>query len=515
MDFSDNIEVARNLIKENKYNAAYEILINIYNNSTSKEKVISTLELGKLQKLRGKYKDSKYYLKKLKGSFLEPDSFYHLGLLYERDSNYALASSYYEKALVSKYNDSDYLRSLCYRQMGDIEYKKSNKKDAVLYYEKSLDFLYDYNLNLKIASILIEIRSFDKAAYNLNKLLGTALNDEAIIELGCLEEKRQNYKKAEEYYNMLLGTKKENIALYKISKLKILQKDINAAREILKKLLNTNSRSYALTELGKIEKRDKNFNLSMKYFGKLQKEGNNRQANIAILEQGKLYREIKDYKAARMHFQLVLKNPTSQKDREYALNELASLSYERKNNIRCEKYLKQLSETSCKKMAFDQLTYLCIKEDDMEKLFKYINLAWEQGIRVDELSIVYLCMKENIFFKNYQFKEPFFEEKMFINYEEEKIIEKIKQNKSYCNLDDYNIDELFDYIKNNLYDKYKQNIISFYDIYLIPDYTNNGEYIIVYTFPNTKSIIHISSYNKNYKDKEQFGIKTKEKLIKR
>lgn len=306
---------------------------------------------------------------------------------------------------------------------------------------KKMKYLYETNKNnlsikLEYAKSLIDNRKISEAELLLNELLETNNYLYAMLELGKLEENRNNVLKAKEYFFNVL------------------------------KYGGFKDKNFALLELGKLERKLGNFSEAQQYFNRVIDKGSDEDKICGLLELGKLHYNNNQYYAARKCFGKLLKSD-NQVSRTYGIRVLLLL------NIRAKK---------------------------LKKACENINYALKNNIDVNYSNILYVSKKLNIFFDYDYNEMLGYQQQQAIEYDEYYAIDHIVhrhcgdsiEGKKVCFNDDIDVYKLFNDIKAYLTSSYKINELLYNDMYIIP-YSNIGadgqNYLKIVTLPNSRKIL--------------------------
>ena len=147
-------------------------------------------------------------------------------------------------------------------ELGKLEYKKENLKEARTYFEKLLSIWEDAYARLELGKIEYDLENFEKAKFNFEKVLKEKYDPLVLFQLARTEKKLGNFPQARIYFKAVSKTiLDEDIkpaALLELGKLEAEDGNINEARKILKDLASNNE-PYANKLLIMLEYKNGNY----------------------------------------------------------------------------------------------------------------------------------------------------------------------------------------------------------------------------------------------------------------
>lgn len=325
--------------------------------------------------------------------------------------------------------------------------KKDNNKERM----KELYEIYknDSYIKFEYAKILLKEKNFSEAEKVLKELLETNNYLYALVELGKLEEMKNNNEAAKEYFLDVLkyGDKKDKV--------------------------------IALHWLGRVEFHLKNYDKAKKYLNDIFYMGTKEDIIYAKLELGRFAFKLNDFQQAKNIFLKLTQND----------NKLS------------------------KALGIQSLILLNIKTNNIKEALENIKFAIENNIYIERKYILYVSKILKVSIDHRSVSNLNYQKQQIVQYDPNYAIEHIINTHCNKNSekdgekfnDNINIYKLFGDIKKQLTNKNKLNIFTFNDVYLIPfpNIGSNGQnYLKVITLPNTKDILSMQPFYNNEKDLE-------------
>lgn len=241
------------------------------------------------------------------------------------------------------------------QKLGELEESLGNKKEAIEYYERSIEKSANVYIINKLIKLYSKYSDADRIKKAYEKMLNTDSRNFALIFLARIEVREKNYGQARAYLTELIET------------------DVYESEDKLIVCEYTiKDKAFALTELGKLEVIYENYDEARKCFDKLILMGG-KDKIIGTLELGKLEVTLKNYDEARKHFESLLNTES----RNYALIELGKLDIILGNVEEALVYFNELIELGGKdkEFALQEIVKLGREAEDVEILKKALAIA--------------------------------------------------------------------------------------------------------------------------------------------